>query len=74
MILDLFFGPAQAEGAIGQLVLAVGGLAVMLDLGGGGLPNIDVSATLQMGRFDFFTGAHAWPPLYLAGFPERLPC
>ena len=38
---DLFLGPAQLRGSIGQGVLPRGGFAVMLDLAWSGLANVN---------------------------------
>jgi hypothetical protein len=49
----LLFGPAQLASPAGQSVLASGGLAIVLDLAGRGLANVNVRGTLRMRQFDF---------------------
>ena len=50
---NLLLGPTQLAGAIGQGVLAGGGLAIVLDLTGCGLANVHIGSALLMRRFDF---------------------
>jgi hypothetical protein len=49
----LFLRPSQLAGAIGQGVLTGSGLAIMLDLTGGGLANVHIGSALLMRWVDF---------------------
>ena len=54
----LSLGPTQLAGALSQGVWAGGGLAIMLDLTGCGLANVDVGGALLMRQFDFGRISH----------------
>src|SRR6516165_11792097 len=54
----LFFGPTQLAGFLDQSILASCGFAVVLDLRGTRLANVDESGALDMSRFYFARVIH----------------
>src|SRR5215469_9484545 len=58
----LFFGPAQLADFFHQIILASGGLAVVFNLRGAGLTNIDVGCALDMVGFYFARIIHGSSP------------
>ena len=56
----LVLGPAELRGAIGQGVLAGGGLPIVFDLAWRGLANVDIGGALEVRGFDLGRISH-WP-------------
>lgn len=49
----LLFGPAELTGLVGQRVLSSSGFAVVFDLAGCGLADVNIGGALDVRRFDF---------------------
>src|SRR6266566_2773206 len=58
----LLLGPTEFPCFLDQSMLARGGLAVVLDLIGRGLANVDKGSALGMGRLYFGQVIHDFPP------------
>ena len=59
---DLVFGPAKLVGLGRERILAIGGLAIVLDLGGARLAQIDDGLAGEMAGGDFGAIIHRSPP------------
>lgn len=58
----LVAGPAPLTGFLDQRILAGGGLAVIFDLGGAGLTNVDDGRAFGVVGFDFACITHGFSP------------
>src|SRR6516162_11689994 len=67
----LFSGPAQLADFFHQVILASGGLAVVLGLRGAGLTDVDIGAALDMIRFYFARIIHGSSPKLLDAIRRR---
>ena len=60
--LDAIGGPAEFTGFGGKRILSIGRLAIVLDLGGAGLAQVDDRLTREMASRDLGALIHRFPP------------
>src|SRR5262245_5417712 len=68
---DALSGPAQGRGGVGQGILALSGFAMMADLVGAGLPDIDQGEPLAMMGADL-RGTWKWSGCGVVGLGQRV--